>query len=600
MRRLALILCLLVAAPATALVASAVGADKATYQVELDNAFGLVKGSEVRIGGVEGGGVITELDVNPEKKALITIEVGTEFGEFKADASCSSEPQSLIAEYFMDCQPGLKSEPLAVAPGAEYPTVPVEQTTTTVQSDLVNNTLREPFKRRLQLLINEFGTALFANSGELNAAIRRGAPALRELGAALKILGRQNTIIRDLNVNSDQIIARLTERREDVVRFIHEAEDTARISAERREDLARNFELLPDALAELRPTMIQLGLLAEESTPTLRNLRASAKRLVALSRNLPPFNRASAVSLDTLGDAGVVGRRALLRSRDEIAQLKAAAENMPVPTSELRKFLIDLDDPAKAPELNQKVPGDTGRTGPLGSSNAAGYTGLEGLLNYVYYQAGAINQFDSIGYNLHFTLNEIQVSPCHEFHVAPNYPTDTPDHTPTQNLAEAADCVAELGPNQPQVTQAIGLPPYSPEVCDDNRDEDGNSTGPVSFPAPGRADPICVPPSSSASSSASASSAATPQATQMPAIPGVPETPEADDQPQPDAQGNDGQGDAPLGGAGQGLPVPLPQQGEDATGGSIDIGGLIPGARTDDAAADDAAADNLLYFLLGP
>ena len=180
--------------------------------------------------GVKAG-TVTELDITPEKTALITFEVGPEFPELKADASCSSEPQSLIAEYFLDCQPGSADEPL------EGP-IPAASNQTTVQNDLVQNTLREPFKRRFQLILNEFGTALVGNAENLNAAIRSGAPALRELRKVLKILGRQNTIIAQLNADSDTVFARLTERREDVVRFIDEAEDTARISAERREDLA--------------------------------------------------------------------------------------------------------------------------------------------------------------------------------------------------------------------------------------------------------------------------------------------------------------------------------------------------------------------------
>ena len=217
-----------------------------TYQAELFNAFGLVEGSELRVAGVKAG-TVTDLDITAEKTALVSFEVGPEFPEFKADASCSSEPQSLIAEYFLDCQPGQ----LATSRSRGRSTPPRNQTT--VQNDLVQNTLREPFKRRLQLIINEFGTALAGNAENLNAAIRAGAPALRELRKVLKILGRQNTIIAELNANSDAIFARLTDRREDVVRFIDEAEDTARISAERREDLARDFDLLDDFLFELQP-----------------------------------------------------------------------------------------------------------------------------------------------------------------------------------------------------------------------------------------------------------------------------------------------------------------------------------------------------------
>jgi ABC-type transporter Mla subunit MlaD len=214
MRRIALIISLL-AASAAVVVTSAGAADNRTYQAELYNAFGLVEGSELRVAGVKAG-TVTGLDTTEAKTALITFEVGPEFPELNADASCSSEPQSLIAEYFFDCQTGSSEEPLTGP-------IPAARNQTTVQTDLVQNTLREPFKRRFQLLINEFGTALVGNAENLNAAIRAGAPALQQLKQVLNILGRQNRIIAGLNSDSDAVFAQLTDRREDVVRFIDNA-----------------------------------------------------------------------------------------------------------------------------------------------------------------------------------------------------------------------------------------------------------------------------------------------------------------------------------------------------------------------------------------
>ncbi len=167
------------------MVTTVAGADDThSYKIELDNAFGLVEGSPIKIAGVEAG-TVTDLDINADKRALVTVETTGAIGVLGEDSTCSSEPQSLIAEYFIDCQPSGDALP-------EGGTIPVEQVTQTVQPDLVNNTLREPFKRRLQLMINEFGTALAGNPENLNDAIRRGAPALRDLEEVLDILGDQN------------------------------------------------------------------------------------------------------------------------------------------------------------------------------------------------------------------------------------------------------------------------------------------------------------------------------------------------------------------------------------------------------------------------
>jgi ABC-type transporter Mla subunit MlaD len=469
MRRIALTIALL-AAGITGLASSAGADDTHTYEIEMYNAFGLVPGSDVRIAGVNAGSV-TDLDINAAKRALVTVELTGDLGTLGEDTRCSSEPQSLIAEYFISCEPS--GPPLAEdddtdAPDADIPASRVEQT---VQMDLVQSTLREPFKRRLQLLVNEFGTALAGNPESLNEAIRLGAPALTELRRVTSILADQNTIIRDLNVNSDEVIGQLADRREDVVRFIEEARDTAEISVSRRAELSRNFEILDDFLAELRPTLGDLEHLADEQTPLLTDLRAAAPGLNRLAVDLPAFNRASEVSLETLGEASVTGRRALSRGRDEIRLLADAGKRAPVVAEMLADLLRDLDDPRRAVEIDDRVAEATGRDNPApGRPDTMGYTGLEGLLNYAYYQPGALNQFDQVGHLLHFSLYNVFTGPCGHFSTArdpitgePGWPA--PAGGTTTDLLAAEPCIAGLGPNQPGINEDLGLPKYHPSVC---------------------------------------------------------------------------------------------------------------------------------------
>jgi ABC-type transporter Mla subunit MlaD len=468
MRRVMLTALLVLAAAGGGVAATAGADDSHTYTIELDNAFGIVQGSEVRIAGVTSG-TVEDLDVNDAKRAVVTVQLSGPLAQLGDRTECSSEPQSLIAEYFIDCEP--LGDPIPEEeelgddddPSTVEPNIPVDRTTQTVQADLVQNTLREPFKRRLQLIINEFGTALAGNSENLNAAIRRGAPALRQLDQALKILADQNTIIRDLNANSDRIFARLADRREDVVKFIREARDTAAASAERREDLAADFDLLDDFLAELRPTLVELGDLAVEQTPLLVNLRAAAPQLNELAVSLPAFNQATEVSLRSLGRASQVGRKALRKGKDEIKQLRKLAKQMPAVSELLADFLRDLDDPNRHVEVNSRAAEETGRGMPTG------YSGLEGLLNYVYYQAGVLNQYDPTSHLLHFSIFSVE-TPCQQFNAGGHPGTDefgvpAAGSGHTTNLLEADRCVSWLGGNQPGLNQDLGLPPYDPSVC---------------------------------------------------------------------------------------------------------------------------------------
>src|SRR5918995_1574534 len=282
MRRIALTITLLAVA-AAGWAAAAAGDEDRTYTIELDNAFGIVEGSEVRIAGVTQGKV-TGLDINAAKRAVVTAELTGPLSQLGDETVCSSEPQSLIGEYFLDCDPqGAQMEP---GGSVANPDIPVEQTRQTVQADLAQNTFRQPFNQRLRILINEFGTALAGNGDNLNAAIERGAPALRNLHATLRILAGQNRIIRGLVSDADRILVRL---------------------AARRGDVSRDFELLDDFLAELRPTIVRLGGLAREQTPLLADLRASAPGLDRLAPPLPPLADAARTSLTTLGGAAGVG-----------------------------------------------------------------------------------------------------------------------------------------------------------------------------------------------------------------------------------------------------------------------------------------------------
>ncbi len=477
MRRLLLITAL-VAASIAGLAASASGGDTHTYYIEMDNAFGLVNGSEVKVAGVASGKV-TDFFINSQKRAVAKVELSGPVAVLGEDTVCSTEPQSLIAEYFIDCQP--KGPPIAPKDGsdqdrAENPDIPVSHTTQTVQNDLVLSALRLPFRERLTLLLNEFGTALAGNADNLNAAIRRGAPALQQTQQVLHLLASQNTIIRDLNVNSDRIIGKLAQRRQDVVDFINEANKTSQASAARRDDLSQNFALLDDFLAELQPTMADLNGLAQQGTPLLSDLRRAAPGLNTLSRNLPAFNASATDSLVSLGKSAVVGQRALTKGRDEINQLGKSAKGSFSVADNLAKFLRDIDDPNRAVETDTRANRDTGRKGETG------YTGMEGLLNYVYYQPGAINQYDEIGHLLHFSIFEVGSGPCASYN-AGEYDPDGPGPAAAQkgvpnldgsaattDVTQANRCVAWLGDNQPGLTGG-SLPPYSSKVCPGGSDD---------------------------------------------------------------------------------------------------------------------------------
>src|SRR5262245_42728710 len=109
MKRLLLCATVVLAAGAFILLAGGAGnsSGAGTYKIELDNAFGLVTGSDFKVAGVPAGTISA---INLDQKSLhgvVTVNVtNAGFGQFHQDAVCQSRPQSLIGEYFIDCNPG--------------------------------------------------------------------------------------------------------------------------------------------------------------------------------------------------------------------------------------------------------------------------------------------------------------------------------------------------------------------------------------------------------------------------------------------------------------------------------------------------------------
>ena len=395
------------------------------YTIELDNAFGLTPDAELRAAGVNVGSVKT-MKVDPKTaRALVTVSVQrTDFGDLRTDAKCSVEPQSLIGEYFLDCEPG-RGRKLR-----EGGMIPVEQTTGTIPPDLVASIMQRPQREQLAIILSELGAGFAARGPDLQKVITRSIPALNETDKVLDVLAANRRTLQALTRDADTVLAKLSDNRRDVARFVSEAGDTATISAGRRAELAESIRRLPGFLQELRPTLRDLGTVADRQTPALQDLRASAPRLTQLLNRLGPFADASGPAVDALGEASKKGSRAVKPARTAVAKARTLGRTAKDPATNLRFVLEHIDDRGNAVEKSPASPG------------GQGFTGLEALLRYPFVQSQALNLFDSRGYTL--KINAL-VNECSGF---------TNAETAKSNPARTKRCNAWLGPNQPGVTTA--------------------------------------------------------------------------------------------------------------------------------------------------
>ncbi len=407
-----------------------------TYKVEIDNGFGLVQGADFKVAGVRAG-TINKLDLcysdptahcSSPYHALVTVAVTVPgLNSFHADAFCQSRPQSLIGEYFVDCQPGHTGK--VIKAGS---TIPVSRTASTIPADLLQNVMRMPYRQRFTLIINELGAAVAGRSGDLAAALRRAVPALTQTDNLLNLLGNDSSTLQQLTANSDAVITALANNSTQVQRFITEANNAATDTATQQANLRLTLQRLPPFLEQLRPALSKLGAATDANLPVLANLNTAAGQLNRLFTDLPGFSRSARPALKSLGQASLTGITAVRAARPTITHLNTFAKSTPELGQNLAIVLRDLDSRNRAVEKDPRSPG------------GQGYTGLEALLQYVFNQPLAINTFGPFGHQL--TVDAFVSLMC------------TPYATPAtiasslrQFGSKYRSCYSWLGPSQPGV-----------------------------------------------------------------------------------------------------------------------------------------------------
>ena len=415
------------------------GNAEGTYKIELDNAFGLVPGADFKVAGVRAG-TIKSLDLDQKTlHAVVTVAVTVKgFGQFRTDAFCQSRPQSLIGEYFVDCQPGSRGKVLK--PGS---TIPVANTQSTIPGDLLQNVMRMPYRQRFTLIINELGAAVAARSEDLGSALRRAVPALTETDNLLNLLANDSHTLQDLTANSDTVFTALANNSAQVARFIDEAGHIAQLTANQQANLRTTFARLPGFLEQLRPAMAQLGRVTDTNTPALVNLHAAAQQINRLLVDLPGFSHSSLPAIRSLGQASVTGRAAVKAAGPTIRDLNTFAKPTPELAQNLNIVLHDIDNRSRATEADSRSPG------------GQGYTGLEALLQYVFNQAMAINTFGPFG---HLLAVDLFADPeCTPYASPATIAVNLKQFGPSYR-----HCYSWLGPNQPGINETD---PSNPGGC---------------------------------------------------------------------------------------------------------------------------------------
>jgi phospholipid/cholesterol/gamma-HCH transport system substrate-binding protein len=390
--RKALLVFLLAGVVGAAIAASSSGGDGA-YRVRavFDNASFLIPGEDVKIAGVKVG-TIDHLDLTRDNKAAVVLNINDPaFRPFRADATCRVGLQSLIGEQFVDCTPtqargpGVKAAPplpqVKDGPGKGQYLLPVSQTTTPVNQDLIFNIMRVPQRERLRLIINELGAGLAGNGGQLRQAIKRANPALQQTDRVIAVLAGQNRTLARLVDESDQVLTPLAKRRRALTGFITKAGRTAQATAARGDDLERDLQKLPAFLRKLGPAADDFGALADQATPALESLRSQAGAVNQTVEQLGPTARKATPALVALG-------KTAKRATTVFPELEPTTHKLTGLARPLLPLSMDL-------------------AGLSSSFDKSG--GVENLMRFIYFYTSSINGEDELG---HYIRSSLQVTVC--------------------------------------------------------------------------------------------------------------------------------------------------------------------------------------------
>jgi ABC-type transporter Mla subunit MlaD len=370
---------------AIVLLATSAGGSNRSYTVRaiFDDAGNIISGEDVKIDGVKVG-TVGSVTPTPQAKAAVILNISKPgFQDFRADASCIVRPQALIGEKYVDClptQPRVEGTPLP-PPLEKIPNgregegqrlLPVQNTHSPVDVDLLGDISRLPERQRLTIILNELGAGLAGRGSDLHEVIRRANPALQELDKVLAILASENHVLAKLAVDSDRALAPFAAVRGRVADFIVQSNKVAQASAAHRGALARNLQLFPPFLRQLGPAMERLGRFAEQTTPAFTDLGTAAPSIDRAFTHLPAFSNSSSTFFENLGKTSRLSGPALVATQPLLNRLRALGN------------------------AAQPFAGNLAQL--LGSLRGTG--GLERIMDFIFLGAGAANGYDALGHFL--------------------------------------------------------------------------------------------------------------------------------------------------------------------------------------------------------
>jgi virulence factor Mce-like protein len=324
-----------------------------TYRVDalFDTAKGVIPGQLVKIAGARVG-KIDDVQLTSDYKARIIMEVPSRF-TFREDASCNIQPEGLISENFVQCDPGTPSKgELRGVGDSQTPTVPVERTSVPVSITDLFRIFQADIRQRFTVAVAAVGGGLAARGDDINDIIRRANPTLGAVRKLTRDLAAQKDQLSQAVRDTDAVVTALAERSDGLQAFIEQSQRLTSQTADHSSALAEGIQRLPNLLDKTDVTIADLNTLTREGRPLLGRLRAAAPGLERVVDQLAPFAAIARPTLDDLSNTSDIGRNTVKAARPLIPLLRRFAQHAGPTGRLLNALLVNLRDRGFVESLN--------------------------------------------------------------------------------------------------------------------------------------------------------------------------------------------------------------------------------------------------------
>lgn len=262
------------------------------YVIHLQTANQLVKGNEVKVGGIAVGKV-TEISLGKDNEANVKVDINDDFAPLHQGTTAIIRVNSLpsVANRYIALTPGPNNMPEIPAGGA----LETDKTTNATDLDQLFNTLDPKTRKGLQGVLQGFATWYAGQSENTSKGFKYLGPSLESFSNVMAELSRDQKVFTNLVINASRATSALASRRDDLANLVTNGNAFARAIGDENASLDKALALFPATLRQgsttfrnLRPALDDLDKLTNVSKPATKNLAPFLNRFASLLKTMQP------------------------------------------------------------------------------------------------------------------------------------------------------------------------------------------------------------------------------------------------------------------------------------------------------------------------